>query len=181
MPTTYGTGGTPAVNVNTPHVPLPTPRPAGDLLERIEQARARRAIRSPIQPPPGGWATRPCPDEHGYQAPTKRKHVGTPRAKWDTDRAITLAQQGHTTDQIADAVGASTQAVRRTLAARGVTIIDSRKGTTLDIDELARLAAQGMNRTQIADALGCAPSTVSRHAHEHRITITDGRAKGAAA
>lgn len=170
-PTTYGTGGTPAVNVNTPHVPLPTPRPAGDLLERIEAAHARRAIRSPIQPPPGGWAARPCPDEHGYSEPTKRRHVGTPRAKWDVDRAITLAQQGQSAQQIATAVGASPRTVRDTLARRGVTVIDSRTGTTLDVAELARLAAQGMTRTQIADALGCGTTTVGTHARAAGITL----------
>lgn len=196
------TGNAHAAVHNHAHVDLPARRPSPDLdpYEALERARARRAVRSPIRVPEGGWAG----PEPGQPVPaTKTTKTTKARAKRRTtvrpeqrtvvdaiERRNELAQQwekfkalaanGHTAQQIATELNIKVDRVRRDAKAAGITLTRGKStGAPIhwDIALGTRLAEQGMTAREIGEQVGASPITVRRVLGRHGVTLTDGRAK----
>ena len=131
------------------------PRPVPDLLDRIEQAKARRASTSPIVLT--GEPTTPPP------APTARKpgRPGRPRAQRDTAPIAAAYASGATMSQVAAQYGCSRATVQAAMAAHGVPVRHQR--TALDIDALAARYRAGETLTDLAAAVGVDVTTIRRH------------------
>lgn len=201
-PTITG-NASPAVHHHS-HVNLATRREAVDVdpFERLEAARARKAIRSPIKPPEGGWAgPEPtlAPETPPKPRPKKRKaRPRTPRpkptpkpkpqptpeeinelqAKWQ--RFQTLAADGSSAPEIAAALDLKVDRVRRDAKAAGITLTRAKSsGAPIrwDVDLGKRLAEQGMTAREIGEQVGASPLTVRRVLGRAGVTLVDGRSK----
>lgn len=159
-----------------------------DPIAYIEHGRNRRAVRSPIKPPEGGWqGPEPAAPKRrkttprtvtGHEAPTlaRRERV---------EHARRLAAAGHHSDEIAAALGVGVEAVRRYAQREGFTI-PRRQPTPppgrpirWDVDKAIQLARQGWTGPQIAEAVGAHKQTVRRVLARRGVTIADGRKKTA--
>lgn len=141
-----------------------------DPYEALELGRARRAIKSPIKAPEGGWAG-PEP-----ATPARKKKPKTPRgparprgrspeALARTQAVRDLAAQGLHAREIAKALGVSGTTVYEQAKKHGITL--QRLGTGgrtagWDVEEAVRLAGQGMTNRAIAEAVGADAATVRR-------------------
>lgn len=136
------------------HLHRPHPRPVPDLIDRIEQGKARRASTSPIVLT--GEPTQPA------ATPVRKPgRPGRPRAQRDTAPIAAAYASGATMSQVAAQYGCSRATVQAAMAAHGVPVRHQR--TALDIDALAARYRAGETLTDLAAAVGVDVTTIRRH------------------